>query len=148
MKNYILSLYILLFTAGAFAQPKREEIKALKVSFITERLSLTEKEAQAFWPIYNTFEENTMLIKHKELRSIRKEIKQNLSTLSENDAKALLDRLTMAQDKLQKENKILISKLKSILPAQKILMLKIAEEDFKRKLFEQYKRHRPEHQKK
>ena len=33
-----------------------EKIKAEKISFFTEKLSLTPSEAQAFWPVYNEFE--------------------------------------------------------------------------------------------
>ena len=145
MKRYILPILILLCSISSFAQPKREQIKALKISFLTERLDLTEKEAQEFWPIYNTYEERAMKIKHKELKGIRKEIKENLSTLNDAQAKTLLDRLIVAQDKLHKEKEALLTKLKTILPAQKILMLKVAEDDFNRKLFEQYKKRRQEH---
>ncbi|WP_242085179.1 sensor of ECF-type sigma factor [Aestuariivivens sediminis] len=143
MKRYILFIFLVIHSFSNYAQPKREQIKALKISFLTERLDLTAKEAQEFWPVYNTYEQNTIQIKHKELRSIRREIKENLDTLSNDRANTLLDRLISAHDQLHKENELLFSKLKNILPAQKILSLKVAEEDFNRKLFEQYKRHRP-----
>ena len=145
MKSFIIYISIVLFSIGAIAQPKREEIKALKVSFITERLNLTEKEAQEFWPIYNAYEKVTLQIKHKELKAIRREIKENLSALSDAEAKALINKLMDAQDRLHKMNEILLIKLQNILPAQKILALKVAEDDFNRKLFEQYKRRRQEH---
>lgn len=148
MKTHILTIFILICSMNAIAQPKREEIKALKVSFLTERLSLTEKEAQEFWPIYNAYEKTTIQIKHKELKDIRSEIKENLNSLNDTEAKTLLNQLMVAQDKLHKENEQLIIKLKGILSPKKILMLRVAEEDFKRKLFEQYKRHRQEHRNK
>ncbi len=56
INKYIATLGLLLFlTVASFAQdrPDREKIKALKVAFITERLDLSSKEAQLFWPIYN-----------------------------------------------------------------------------------------------
>ena len=148
MKTHILVILIFIYSFTAIAQPKREEIKALKISFLTERLSLTEKEAQEFWPIYNAYEKTTIQIKHKELKDIRSEIKENLSSLNDTEAKALLNKLMLAQDKLHKENEQLIIKLKGILSPKKILMLRVAEDDFKRKLFEQYKRGRQEHRNK
>jgi len=34
-----------------------DRVKAYKIAYITDQLSLTEKEAQKFWPIYNAHEE-------------------------------------------------------------------------------------------
>ncbi|WNH07893.1 hypothetical protein [Thalassobellus suaedae] len=48
MKKFILPLFVLLLSLSTFAQKGRDKIKALKVSFITERLELTEQEAQQF----------------------------------------------------------------------------------------------------
>lgn len=73
MKRITLSLIILISGLTSFAQPgggmdpgKREEkIQALYVAFITKELSLTEDEAQKFWPVHGQYD--------NEIRSIRKE---------------------------------------------------------------------------
>ena len=119
-----------------------EFLKAQKISFITGKLDLTIKEAEKFWPIYNAYDEATLKIKHQEIRNIRKEIKQNLNTLSDAKAKGLLENLIIAENKLHEENVNLIVKLKKIISPKKIILLKAAEEDFNRQLFEQYKRKR------
>ncbi len=58
MNKIILTLFLLI-SGISFGQqkPDWEKIKSLKVAFITEKLSLTSKEAQSFWPVYNEFEE-------------------------------------------------------------------------------------------
>jgi len=143
MKTNIIALFIFLFTLNAFSQPNdRERIKAQKISFITSKLDLTTKEAQAFWPIYNAYDETTLKIKHQDMRNIRREIKQNANTLSEDKAKELLSKLVVAENKLHEENVKLIENLKKIISAKKIILLKAAEEDFNRQLFDQYKRKR------
>lgn len=38
-------------------KPTIEELKAMKISYLTEKLSLTPREAEQFWPIYNEFED-------------------------------------------------------------------------------------------
>ncbi len=38
------------------ADKKAEKIQALKIAFITEKLSLTSEEAQRFWPVYGQYE--------------------------------------------------------------------------------------------
>ncbi|MGC1204952.1 MAG: sensor of ECF-type sigma factor [Flavobacteriaceae bacterium] len=142
MKTYILNILLILFCFNAFSQTRHDKIKALKVSFITEKLDLTSKEAQQFWPIYNAYEEKTSQIRHNELRNIRRDVKDNLSTLSDAEAKDLLDKLVAAESKLHTEDVNLISKLRPIIPAKKIILLKAAEEDFKRKLIDEFKKGR------
>ena len=73
MKTQIL-LFFLLSVLAVNAQPKdkiRERIKAQRVAFITDRLSLTPDEAQKFWPIYNQFTDEFEGVK-KEMNRLRK----------------------------------------------------------------------------
>lgn len=142
MKTYILAFGFLLLSLGALAQPNRDQIRSLKVAFITERLDLTPKEAQEFWPIYNAYDDQMVKIKFEELRNLRRNIKQNVETLSDSEAKTLLDSLVIAENKLHDEEVNLIKNLKKVISPQKILMLKVAEEDFNRKLFEQFRKRR------
>tara|TARA_R110002049_G_scaffold3795_3_gene27538 strand:+ start:72505 stop:72945 length:441 start_codon:yes stop_codon:yes gene_type:complete len=146
MKKYILPILFLVASLNLFAQGDREQIKALKVAFITEKLDLSGKEAQDFWPIYNTFDDNYTKIKFEDIRTIRHDIKDNINTLNDTKAKALLDRLVEAEKKLYNEQTELIIKLRKVISPKKIILLKVAEEDFNRKLFEQYKKGRRERQ--
>ena len=61
---------LIVFLVGTFwlqAQgPVRDRIKTLKVAFITERVGLTSKEAQQFWPIYNEHEDVLENIRRRE----------------------------------------------------------------------------------
>ena len=63
-KNNLTLLLLFLFSIISYAQPrikeKREQIKALKVAFITNELSLTSEEAAAFWPLYNAYDNKQM----------------------------------------------------------------------------------------
>ena len=140
-----ITIILLLFTSlSLFSQSRRDKIKALKVSFITERLNLTQQEAQKFWPIYNDFDDNYLKIKHSEIRSINKEFKSNTVTLSDEKANELLNKLMDAENKLHNLDIDLIAKLKKVISPKKIILLKQAEEDFNKKLFEQFKKWRDE----
>tara|TARA_R110002050_G_scaffold300364_1_gene469403 strand:- start:11767 stop:12213 length:447 start_codon:yes stop_codon:yes gene_type:complete len=145
MKKIILPLFVLLLSVSTFAQKGREKIKALKVSFITERLELTEQEAQKFWPIYNAYDDVTTKIKYSDIRHIRHEIKQNIDTISDERANELLNQLSNLEKKLYEEDIKLVSKLKKVISPKKIMLLKISEEDFKRKLFDKFKQMRQNH---
>ena len=144
MKKYIIPIVFLVLTLNLYAQGNRERVKALKVAFITEKLSLTEKEAQNFWPIYNTYDDNTTKIKYDDIKKLRRSIKDNFKTLDDNKAKILLDQLIDAENSLYNEQTQLISKLRKVISSKKILLLKAAEDDFNRKLFEEYKKKRRE----
>jgi len=148
MKIYISTILILLLSLSAFSQNKdRERIKTLKVSFITEKLDFTTKEAQAFWPIYNAYEENSRKYKYEDMRHIRKEIKENLATLSDAKAEELLNKFVKAENNLHQERINLITNLKKIISPKKIILLKATEDDFNRKLFDEYKKRKREQKK-
>lgn len=142
----LLYICILLMSISAFAQKqgKKERIKALKVAFITEQLSLSEKESQEFWPIYNTFEEETNKIRFEEIRTIRKDIRDNMETMNNDEAKALINRLDTAENRMHELRMGLSKKLLNIIPAKKIIQLKMAEDDFRRKMLEEYKKRKRE----
>ena len=146
MKKIIITFLFASLTLTAFSQGKerKERIKALKVAHITEKLDLSAKEAQQFWPIYNTYDENMSTLKHEKVRKIRQEIKQNYNTLTDEKAQELLNRLAEAENNIHNERIELATRLKTIISPKKILLLQIAEEDFKRKLFEQFKKRRHE----
>ncbi|GAA4900438.1 hypothetical protein GCM10023311_27590 [Flaviramulus aquimarinus] len=123
---------------------KRERIKALKVSLITEKLDLSEKEAQQFWPVYNAYEKETSKIRFEDIRSIRKEIRTNIETMSDDKADKLLNRLNKAEDSMHNLRMEFSNKLRSIIPSKKIILLKIVEEDFKKKMLHEYKKRKKE----
>jgi len=142
MKNILTTLLFVSLTLTAFSQgkEKKERIKALKVAHISEKLDLTEKEAQQFWPIYNAYDENMETLKRKKIRNIRHEIKRNYDTLTDEKAEELLSRLAEAENSIHNERIKLATKLKTIISPKKTLLLKIAEEEFNRKLLEQIRR--------
>ncbi len=141
INKYIATLGLLLFlTVASFAQdrPDREKIKALKVAFITERLDLSSKEAQLFWPIYNEHESNMEDLRVKEWSQVRYKIKK-ANTLSEQEADDLLGLYTALEKEKQDSYKRLFSKLKNVLSSKKTLLLIQSEDDFKRKLMQMYR---------
>ena len=101
MKKIAFTLLFIVITMSAFSQgkDKRERIKALKIAFITEKLELTETEAQNFWPLYNAHEANN--------DALRQQSRQNrkgadLESMTDADAKSMIDKmLVLEQQKLQ-----------------------------------------------
>ena len=142
-------ILFLLLSFSIFAQSekfkeKKEKIKAMKVAFLTTELDLTSNEAERFWPLYNTFDDKQFELRHQKMRSYFRRMQgENLDKLSEKDASALLDQMEDNEDDLFNLRKKFVSSLREILPAIKIIKLKKAEEDFNRKLLQQYKERGP-----
>jgi hypothetical protein len=119
---------------------KREQIKAMKVAFLTNELDLTSSEAEKFWPVYNTFDDKQFELRHLKMKGYFKRMQDDeLDKLSEKDAATLLSQIEDSEEDLFNLKKKFIISLKDILPSVKIIKLKKAEEDFSRKLLQQYK---------
>ncbi len=139
--NNILFICILLmgFQLKAQSGPVRDRVKTLKVAFITERLSLTSKEAQAFWPVYNEHEEKLEAIRKRERTELRGRAAQ-VSEISESEASKLLSQYVSLQQEKSQAGQELVENLREVISAKKIIMLFKAEEDFKKRLLQQYRK--------
>lgn len=137
MKTLTSIVFILSFSLITFGQSNRDKIKTLKIAYITEKLDLSEKEAQQFWPIYNNYEEENSKLRN-EASETRKKI--NFETLSEEDAKQFLKDIRLNDKKRQATENDFIDRLTKLISAKKVIMLHKIEDDFKRKMFDEYKR--------
>ncbi|REH01737.1 sensor of ECF-type sigma factor [Flavobacterium aquicola] len=141
----ILPILFMFLTFNFYAQSdnfkdKKEQIRAMKVAFFTTELDLTPSEAEKFWPIYNTFDDRQFELRHQKMKGYFKRMQgDNLDKLSEKEASALLDQIQDNEEDLYNLRKKFMINIKDVLPATKILKLKKAEEDFNRKLLQQYK---------
>ncbi|WP_417367856.1 sensor of ECF-type sigma factor [Flavobacterium beibuense] len=142
MKTKLLLTLLLSFSLSVFSQThkeKRDQIKALKVSFLTTELKLTSQESAKFWPIYNAYEEKEFDIRHDKMRSIIKKIESAGESLSEKDASNYLSQFQEAEKELSELKSKMIADLKPVIGSVKLLKLQKAEFDFKRKLLSKYK---------
>lgn len=140
-----LLLFVVLFTVSVMGQTdnnqqqKREQIKSLKVGYITTELNLTPDESTKFWPLYNAFEEKQRELRKQKLNNYLDKVNSTNDKLSEKEATTLLNQIESTEEEIYQLRKKFITSLKSILPATKILKLKKAEEEFSRKLLKQYR---------
>jgi len=143
MKKLILLSLLFLLTFSAFSQHKEREerIKTLKIAFITERLAFTESEAQKFWPIYNAFEEENNNLRRD---SYNKRKVEDFDSMTEADAKLLLDDMSSIENKRHKLREKFMKDLLAVLPAKKVILLKKTEDEFNKKMFEEFKKRRQE----
>lgn len=127
------------YAQGEKMKEKREQIKTMKIAFLTSELDLSVSEAEKFWPVYNAFEEKEFELKHLKMRSFIKRLRDGKEKLNEKEAGVLLSQIENNEEEVFLLRKKFIGNLKGILPASKIIRLKKSEEDFNRKLLVQYR---------
>ncbi|GAA4276131.1 sensor of ECF-type sigma factor [Aquimarina mytili] len=145
MKKIFLLICIAFTTYSSFAQNgPRERMKAFKVAYITEKLNLTSKEAQQFWPIYNAHEKTVENLKRKGRKLIKGLQNKSNGPDGLNDAQAgeFLSQYMDNEEQKSKARQALISDLKKILPNMKILKLIKAESDFNKRILERIRERR------
>ena len=123
-----------------FIETKKDKIKALKIAYITNELSLTSDEATKFWPLFNAFEDKQNEIRKQKLKGYLDRTEDDaINNLSDKEATTLLAQMESAEDELYQLKKKFIANLKGVISPIKILKLKKAEEGFNRKLLQQYR---------
>ncbi|MES2410804.1 MAG: sensor of ECF-type sigma factor [Bacteroidota bacterium] len=141
----ILPILIAFISVTAIAQDgpirkKKEQVKALKVAFITDELALTPDEAAKFWPLFNAFEDKQKEIRQQKLKGYFGRMDDDsFDKLSDKEALTLLNQMENSEDELHQAKKKFVTSLKGVISPLKILKLKKAEENFNRKLLQQYR---------
>lgn len=137
----LIPILVLLISFSGFAQrdgKMDERIKAQKIGFITEKLSLTPEESQNFWPIYNAFEASIEKIKSEDIRPLKMEMR-NGTDVSDKRADGILEEFMKAGNEIHEAKIKLVNDLKKVISSKKIIKLKAAEDQFNRKLLERLK---------
>ena len=135
---YILLISLLFSSYNADAQRQRPmagQVEAQKTAFITTALELSSKEAQQFWPIYNASEKRVENIR-KEQRQALMKVRLNGGSMSDSEASEMIDNVFQWEQQMIDERKKLVGELKGVISPQKILKLKRAEDEFKRRLLQ------------
>lgn len=140
----ILFILLISLSFGATAQNnddadegKNEKIAALKIAFITERLNLSSKEAEVFWPVFNRFEQEMKAVRKKEKQAARIFKDKPNATEAEAD-KFIAEQVQLKQQELDVLKRYL-PEFKKVLPASKVARLLSLEQEFKLQLLRSIK---------
>lgn len=122
---------------SADAQPRpqenwKEKIQSVKIAFLTNEIGLTPAEAQSFWPIYNSVNEELDKAMYSTITSYMELEKALNEDKSEKEISKCLERYLDAmasQDEIRAES---VAKYKKILPDTKVAKVFVAEEKFRR----------------
>ena len=107
--------------------------------FITDKLDLSSDEAEKFWPIYNAFEKACMELRHEKLKDLKDNLKKEINVISEAEALSKLNEMIAIEDELVQLKRSFRTKLEGIISNKKIILLKIAEDGFNRRMIDRLK---------
>jgi hypothetical protein len=112
---------------GAMGGAARERIESQRIAFITQRLNLTPEEATGFWPLYNEYRDA--------LRDMRDDFdRPDLMSVTDEEASSLVEKHLQQEQRRLDLKRNLLTRLRSVIPARKIIMLHVAENAFNREL--------------
>ncbi len=139
-RNIFVLVILGLWGLSAFSQPgfgrrfedQMQAIEARRVAHITEKLSLTPKEAQVFWPVYNEYLEKVSELSQKQ-REWYQEINR-VRNMSDAEWDKLAEAEVLRMERSAALRREYHSKLKEILPIKKVALLYEAEQSFNRLL--------------
>lgn len=146
----ILVFFLVLFVNSLAAQDRdqnkhkqqnREKIEAQKVAFITSELDLSSKEAEKFWPVFNSYKDQQKS-KQKAWRKDHDITQENINEMTDNAAEEFAKAQMAHEQEMLNLRKGLISDLKGIISPQKIIMLLKAEKEFRMELMRRVSRGR------
>lgn len=144
-KTEIFTLIALIFSFVFYAQggrmkEKKEQIQSLKIAFISNKLSLTPEEAEKFWPVYNAFNDRQFDIRNQKTKlHLKRMDEEYVDKLTEKEAYTIINQMESMDEDIYINRKKFFQNLKGMISPNKILKLRRAEEDFNKKLLEQYK---------
>jgi hypothetical protein len=132
MRNFGLKVLIILcvyaaMTVTAMAAQVEDEIELTRDVIKTERkaiiannMQFTEEESQAFWPVYNDYQEEMREVGDRKVKLIM-DFAKDYETLTAGQANAMLEELLSIKKVDLKVKKKYVTKLKKVLPAKKIM---------------------------
>lgn len=110
-------------------EERMERLETAKIGFLTQRIDLSSREAEKFWPVYNQYQ--------NELKDFSK---QRKADLQKGDGLSATDKIDMQLDmesKLLELKKRYTREFAKVLPPEKIVKLFQAERDFKNELIKE-----------
>lgn len=134
-KSLIISLCALFLCVGMTAQPQRkgewkEKMQQERIAYLTKAVDLTQEEAQNFWPVYNKIEKQ----REEARKAVFEAFKKLETAAKKGDAgtTVLLDEYLKAKAAADAIDGTAANEFMKVLPAEKVALVFIGEENFRR----------------
>ena len=130
----IIAILNISYTLGQEGKMSFERLKAIKMTFITEKIGLNENEEAFFWRIYNDYEKRIYERSTQKIRSVRKKYFKEIDSISNLEAYKVINQMNNLEHlALELKEKRDLKLLDSLSP-NKVLKVQHAEYRFKREM--------------
>ncbi len=132
MKTLILltGLLLSLLSTSVFAQPAGgQDLEAIRVGYITKKLSLTPDEAKVFWPVYDAYRAEMKVVRG-DMRETVQTAREDFDVMTDAEVETAVNKML---DNRRKELDITLryhEQFKKVLNIRKIAKLYKAEHEF------------------
>jgi len=116
----------------------RERINSERIAFFTEKIDLSQEEAEKFWPVYNDYSDRKEEI-NREMQRQRFSISRNGTSMSDAEMEESLKKYVNLQNDEHELFNEYHQKFVNILAPRKVMMLYVAEVQFKQYLLRKLK---------
>lgn len=129
----ILLIFTLTFFICTTVVAQGGKVDALRIAYISKRLSLTPEEAKIFWPIYELYKKdlNDLRIRYK---AVLKAEPEDMTAKTDAEAEKMLAEMIAYKQAQIDLTKKYITEFGKAISKKKIVLLYKSEEDFKREL--------------
>jgi len=101
-------------------QLTRQVIQSERQAIITQAMALTPEESDQFWPVYRDWRAKVAGLGDREVKLIS-DFAGKYETLSDEDAKAIIDEWISIEDQHRKLVKQYVKRLRKVLPEKKVM---------------------------
>lgn len=144
MKTTIIIFLSLWISVSSFAQRSGNRIeiekryRSQKIAFITDKMQLSSEEAQVFWPVFREFEaeKDNLAMKIREYRTAFPEDEVDMTEEQAIEFLTCLNDHSLAMSALVLEYQ---QKFLKVISAKQLLLLRVAENGFRRHLLQEFK---------
>ena len=121
-----LALAVLVLASPTLAQSVNDDVELIRSVVQTERkavvaknMQLTEAESEAFWPVYNEYEQSMRKVNDKRVEVLRR-LAAEYQTLTDEQAEALLKESFDFQQERVKVRRSFVKKFAKALPGKRV----------------------------
>ena len=128
--SFLICLVIAMPLSAQEKGQKNQQVEAVKIAFITQKLNLNSSEAEKFWPVYNSYQREM-----REVFKLRREAKNKKQSDTDDRLTGELDFESRLLD-IRRKYKQEFSK---VIPAEKVSKFYEAEREFREQMIRELK---------